>query len=234
MLSVKGASTGYGDIQALWDIDLEVLSGEITALVGANGAGKTTLLRSLIGLHPLWAGTVTFDGQRLEGAAPAARVRRGLGLVPERRRLFGGLTVEQNLVLGAYTRNPAEVQGGLASIYDLFPKLRDRRGQLSGSLSGGEQQMCAIGRGLMGRPRLLMVDELSLGLAPVVVDTMIAALLRVRQQGQTTFFLVEQDVQMALEIADRGYVLETGRVIMAGAGKDLLARPEVKTAYLGL
>jgi branched-chain amino acid transport system ATP-binding protein len=234
VLSVRGACTGYGDIQVLWDVDLEVQPGEIVALVGANGAGKTTLMRSLIGLHRLWRGTVAFDGQPLGTTSAAERVRRGLVLVPERRRLFGGLTVEQNLALGAYTRDPKEIHGELDRIYELFPKLRDRRRQLSGSLSGGEQQMCAIGRGLMARPRLLMVDELSLGLAPVVVDTLMAALQRVREQSGTPFFLVEQDVQMALEIADRGYVLETGTVVMSGAARDLLVRPEVRTAYLGL
>jgi branched-chain amino acid transport system ATP-binding protein len=234
VLTVEGASTGYGDIQVLWDVSLQIHPGEIVALVGANGAGKTTLLRSLIGLHRLWRGSVTFDGQPLGTGSAAERVRRGIVLVPERRRLFAGLTVEQNLALGAYTRARAEVPRDLERIYALFPRLGDRRRQLAGSLSGGEQQMCAIGRGLMARPRLLMVDELSLGLAPVVVDAMMEALVAVRRQTGTPCFLVEQDVQMALEIADRGYVLETGHVVMSGASADLLKRSEIRTAYLGL
>jgi branched-chain amino acid transport system ATP-binding protein len=156
-------------------------------------------------------------------------------LVPERRRLFGGLSVEKNLLLGAYTRTSAsEIATDLARMYGLFPALRERRRQMAGSLSGGEQQMCAIARGLMSRPRLLMVDELSLGLAPVVVDSLFAALVRVKQQGEATLFLVEQDVQMALEIADRGYVLETGRIVMSGPATDLLGRPEIRAAYLGI
>jgi branched-chain amino acid transport system ATP-binding protein len=235
VLTVKGASTGYGDAQALWEVELEVRTGEAVALVGANGAGKTTLLRSIAGLQRLWRGEVTFDGRALGASSPAERVRRGMILVPERRRLFGGLSVEKNLLLGAYTRTSAsEIATDLARMYGLFPALRERRRQMAGSLSGGEQQMCAIARGLMSRPRLLMVDELSLGLAPVVVDSLFAALVRVKQQGEATLFLVEQDVQMALEIADRGYVLETGRIVMSGPATDLLGRPEIRAAYLGI
>jgi branched-chain amino acid transport system ATP-binding protein len=190
--------------------------------------------RSLMGLNPVWRGAVTLEGRELAETSTQERVRRGMIMVPERRRLFGGLTVEANLLLGAYTRDSNGVHEDLELIYDLFPALRDRRRQVSGSLSGGEQQMCAIGRALMGRPRLLMVDELSLGLAPMVVDSLIAGLLKVKHLGRTTFLLVEQDVQMALEIADRGYVLEVGRIVLSGPAAELIARPEVRTAYLGL
>ena len=234
MLAVERLATGYGDIQVLWDVDLEVRSGEIVALVGANGAGKTTLLRSIMGLNPVWKGAITFERQDMTGTSTQQRVRSGIVMIPERRRLFGGLTVEANLILGAYSRQRDGVRDDLELIYQLFPLLRDRRRQVSGSLSGGEQQMCAIGRGLMGRPRLLLVDELSLGLAPVIVESLMAGLLEVRRLGRTTFLLVEQDVQMALEIADRGYVIEVGRIVLSGPAGELIAKPEVRTAYLGL
>ncbi len=234
MLEVKGLTTGYGEIQVLWDVDVAVSAGEIVALVGANGAGKTTLLRSLMGLNPVWSGSIRFEGRDLTGMSTQQRVRSGMIMVPERRRLFGGLTVEANLLLGAYIRDRDGVRDDLELIYALFPALHDRRRQVAGSLSGGEQQMCAIGRALMGRPRLLLVDEVSLGLAPLVVESLMAGLAKVRQESRTTFLLVEQDVQMALEVADRGYVLEVGRIVLSGPAAELIARPEVRTAYLGL
>ncbi len=235
MLNVKGACGGYGEIQVLWNVDLFVSSGEIVALVGANGAGKTTLLRALAGLQKFRSGTIEFEGESITGLSPAERVKRGIVLVPENRRLFFGLTVEQNLRLGAFTRpQDRELEDDLARIYDLFPVLGERRAQLAGNMSGGEQQMCAIARGLMSRPRLLMIDELSLGLAPIVVEKLFAALTEVRRLYHTTLFLVEQDVQAALEAADRGYVLEMGRVSMVGPAKELLDRPEIRAAYLGL
>ena len=235
MLNVKGACGGYGEIQVLWNVDLFVSSGEIVALVGANGAGKTTLLRALAGLQKFRSGTIEFEGESITGLSPAERVKRGIVLGPENRRLFFGLTVEQNLRLGAFTRpQDRELEDDLARIYDLFPVLGERRAQLAGNMSGGEQQMCAIARGLMSRPRLLMIDELSLGLAPIVVEKLFAALTEVRRLYHTTLFLVEQDVQAALEAADRGYVLEMGRVSMVGPAKELLDRPEIRAAYLGL
>jgi branched-chain amino acid transport system ATP-binding protein len=235
VLKVEGACCGYGAIQVLWNVDLAVTSGEIVALVGANGAGKTTLLRALAGLQGFRSGIIEFDGESITGLSPAERVKRGIVLVPENRRLFFGLTVEQNLRLGAFTRPQSrEVEDDLARIYDVFPVLKQRRSQFAGNMSGGEQQMCAIARGLMSRPRLLMIDELSLGLAPIVVENLFSALIEVRRLYGTTLFLVEQDVQIALEAADRGYVLEMGRVVMTGQAQELLDRPEIRAAYLGL
>ncbi len=235
MLNIRRACAGYGEIQVLWDVDLSVSRGEFVALVGANGAGKTTLLRALAGLQEFCSGSVEFEGQSLVGLSPAQRVKLGIVLVPENRRLFYGLTVEQNLRLGAFTRpSNAEIEEDLARVYNLLPVLEERREQLAGNMSGGEQQMCAIARGLMSRPRLLMIDELSLGLAPIIVDKLFAALHEVRRQYGTTLFLVEQDVQVALESADRGYVLEMGRVAMVGKAQELLDRPEIRAAYLGL
>ena len=235
MLSVKRACAGFGDIQVLWDVDLRVERGEFVALVGANGAGKTTLLRSLAGLHEFRSGAIEFEGQSIAGLTPAQRVKRGIVLVPENRRLFYGLTVEQNLRLGAFTRtDDAQIDEDLARMYKLLPVLAERRRDLAGNMSGGEQQMCAIARGLMSRPRLLMIDELSLGLAPIIVERLFAALHEVRRQYGTTLFLVEQDVQVALESADRGYVLEMGRVAMSGQAQELLDRAEIRAAYLGL
>ncbi len=235
MLKVKNACAGYGEIQVLWDVDVSVCRGELVALVGANGAGKTTLLRALSGLQTFQSGTIEFEGESLIGLSPAQRVKRGIVLVPENRRLFFGLTVEQNLRLGAFTRtNEAEIDEDLARVYELFPVLKERSAGLAGNMSGGEQQMCAIARGLMSRPRLLMIDELSLGLAPIVVEKLFEALAEARRVYGTTLFLVEQDVQIALEAADRGYVLEMGRVTMVGQGQELLDRPEIRAAYLGL
>ncbi len=235
MLKVKNACAGYGEIQVLWDVDVSVSRGELVALVGANGAGKTTLLRALSGLQGFRSGSIEFEGESLIGLSPAQRVKRGIVLVPENRRLFFGLSVEQNLRLGAFTRtNQAEIDEDLARVYELFPVLGERSAGLAGNMSGGEQQMCAIARGLMSRPRLLMIDELSLGLAPIVVEKLFAALAEARRVYGTTLFLVEQDVQIALEAADRGYVLEMGRVTMVGSGQELLDRPEIRAAYLGL
>jgi branched-chain amino acid transport system ATP-binding protein len=235
VLSVEGACSGYGEIQVLWDVDITVGAGEIVALVGANGAGKTTLLRALAGLHGFSRGAVRFDDVPITSLSAPERVRRGIVLVPERRRLFAGLTVEQNLRLGAFTRTARrEIEEDLEWVYGLFPLLRSRSRQMAGNLSGGEQQMCAIGRGLMSRPRLLMIDELSLGLAPIIVENLFVALVEVRRQHGTTLFLVEQDVHIALEAADRGYVLEMGKVTMTGPARELLGRPEIRAAYLGL
>ncbi len=236
LLIVNGLSTGYGDTQVLWDIALEVQPGEIVALVGANGAGKSTLLAALSRLLPAWSGHITFAGQEITHTSAEHVVKMGLVHVPQGRRLFAGLTVEENLRLGAYTRRAGSARAideDLEHVYALLPKLRERRKQPAGSLSGGEQQMCAIGRGLMARPSLLMIDELSLGLAPNIVDDILAAVDRIHQQEKLSFLLVEQDVQIALERAQRGYVLESGHLVLSGPGATLLQSEQVRAAYLG-
>lgn len=237
LLSVRGVNAGYGDTQVLWDISLELHRGEVVALVGANGAGKSTLLSVLSGLLHAWSGQVELDGRDI-ARLPAERiVSRGLAHVPQGRRLFSGLSVEDNLRLGAYTRRAGSVgaiSADLERIYGVLPKLRERRAQLAGLLSGGEQQMVAIGRGLMARPEVLLMDELSLGLAPTIVDDLLAAIDTIHRQEGLTFLLVEQDVQIALERADRGYVIENGRIVLSGPASQLLASEAVRTAYLGI
>jgi len=234
MLEVNGLDVAYGDTQVLWDISLGVEKGEIVALVGSNGAGKTTLLSAISGLLRPRAGSITFDGQTISGQAANEIVRRGLIHVPEGRRLFPALTVRENLMLGAYQRRDEEnVAKDLRSVYDYFPILSERSDQLAGKLSGGEQQMCAIGRGIMGAPRLLMIDELSLGLAPIVVLQLMEVLKEANREG-ITFLLVEQDVEAALSLASRGYVLEAGEVRLSGPSSYLLDNPEVRRAYLGV
>jgi branched-chain amino acid transport system ATP-binding protein len=234
MLRVERLEAGYGDVPVLHGVSLEVGAGEIVALVGSNGAGKSTLLKTLAGLLPATAGEVEFDGAPITGLKAYRRVQLGIALVPEGRRLFAGLTVRQNLLLGAFQRrDQAAIDADLARVYALFPRLKEREDQLAGRLSGGEQQMCAIGRGLMAAPRLLLIDELSLGLAPVAVDALLAALQAVHAQG-TPLLLVEQDVRTALGIADRAYVVESGQVTIHGPARTLLADPRIKQAYLGL
>ena len=234
MLWIGGLVAGYGDIEILHGVDLEVGAGEIVALVGSNGAGKTTLLRTVAGLITPMAGSVELEGRDVTRLRAAGRVKAGVALVPEGRRLFAALTVEQNLLLGAYTRSDqAAARRDLARIYELFPLLGARPNQPAGSLSGGEQQMCTIGRGLMSAPRILMIDELSLGLSPVAIDGLLLALRQLHDEG-LTILLVEQDVQTALGLADRGYVLETGSIILGGPSGSLLADPMLRSAYLGL
>ena len=234
MLRTTGLVSGYGDIEILHGVDLEVGAGEIVALVGSNGAGKTTLLRTVAGLITPMAGRVELEGRDVTRLRAASRVKAGVALVPEGRRLFAALTVEQNLLLGAYTRSDhAAVRRDLIRIYELFPILGARPNQPAGSLSGGEQQMCTIGRGLMSAPRILMIDELSLGLSPVVIDGLLLALRQLHDDG-LTILLVEQDVQTALGLADRGYVLETGSIVLGGPSGSLLADPMLRSAYLGL
>jgi len=235
LLQVDKLSVAYGDVQVLWDVSLEIYEGEIVALVGANGAGKTTLLSALSGLLAPLSGTIQLGGtQALAGRPAHAIVAAGVVQVPEGRRLFGALTVLENLRLGAFLRRDrAAIDADLAHILDLFPRLQSRRHTLAGKLSGGEQQMVAVGRGLMARPRLLMIDELSLGLAPLIVENLIEILGAVNRAG-TTLLVVEQDVQTALEQAHYGYVLETGQVVLQGAGAELLASPRVQQAYLGI
>ncbi len=234
LLAVEHLDAGYGEVQVLWDVTLEVRPGEVVALIGGNGAGKSTLLWAISGLLRPRAGRILLDGRPIGGAPPSAIVALGATQVPQGRRLFPGLTVEENLLQGAYHRRDADgIREDLEFVLVLFPRMKERLHQPAGSLSGGEQQMCAVGRGLMARPKILLVDELSLGLAPIVVEAIYEAVARVRERGMTVL-IVEQDVQTALEQADRGYVLEVGRIVMAGPAKDLMADPQIKQAYLGL
>ncbi len=237
LLSVRNVNVGYGDTQVLWDVSLELRQGEVVALVGANGAGKSTLLAALSGLLRVWSGNIDLAGRDITRMSAERIVRLGMAHVPQGRRLFSGLSVEENLRLGAYTRrasSKSEITADLDRIYTLLPKLRERRQQLAGLLSGGEQQMVAIGRGLMARPEVLLIDELSLGLAPTIVDDILAAIDAIHQDEGLAFLLVEQDVQIALERADRGYVLENGRVALSGPAQDLLRNEAIRTAYLGI
>jgi branched-chain amino acid transport system ATP-binding protein len=229
MLEVDRLSAGYGTVEVLWDIDLGVGEGEVVALLGANGAGKTTLLRAISGLIGSSGGEVRFEGEPLTGLRPEQVVSRGIAHVPEGRHLFQGLTVRENLMAGGYARGGAEIERAT----ELFPRLGERMSQLAGSLSGGEQQMCAIARGLMSRPKLLMIDELSLGLAPKLVDEIVERLEAAAGQG-TSLLLVEQDVDAALRIASRGYVLETGRIAASGSSEELSEDSRVREAYLGV
>lgn len=234
LLRVESLHAGYDDVPVLHGVSLEVCRSEIVALVGSNGAGKTTLLKAVAGLLPVAGGRIVFDGASIADLRPYRRVQLGICLVPEGRRLFPGMTVEQNLLMGAYQRHDARaIRADLERVYRLFPRLKEREHQLAGRLSGGEQQMCALGRGLMAAPRLLLVDELSLGLAPVAVDALLEALHEIHRQGMT-LLIVEQDVRTALGLADRAYVLETGRVAMHGPAADLLADPGIRRAYLGI
>lgn len=234
LLEVQDLCAGYGDVQVLWGVNLSVNRGEIVALVGSNGAGKTTLLRSLSGIVPAMSGTIRFGGSDITNTSPEDRVRQGLVHVPEGRRLFAGMTVEENILMGGFLRPPAEVRRDLERVWELFPELAVRRKQLAGTMSGGQQQMCAIARGLMAKPQVLMIDELSLGLAPVVVDRLVELLLNIARDTGVAILLVEQDVQLAFEVAARGYVLELGKIALEGSSRHLLENPEVKRAYIGV
>ncbi|MBI4560602.1 MAG: ABC transporter ATP-binding protein [Candidatus Rokubacteria bacterium] len=233
MLEVSDVHAGYGDIQVLLGVSLEVATGEIVALVGPNGAGKTTLLRAIAGLLPVRRGGVTWEGQPIHRAPAHRIVEQGIALVPEGRRLVARMTVEENLLIGAFVpRALAFRREGSERVFAIFPRLAERRRQLAGSLSGGEQQMVAIGRALMSRPRLLLLDEPSLGLAPRLVEGIFDILRQIHREG-VGVFLVEQNVQAALALADRGYVLEGGRISAAGSGGRLLEDPHIRHAYLG-
>jgi branched-chain amino acid transport system ATP-binding protein len=236
LLMVRGLDSGYDETQVLWDVSLDIMRGEVVALVGANGAGKSTLLSALSGLLPAWKGTIVFADQNITHYRAERIVKLGLAHVPQGRRLFGGLTIEENLKLGAYTRRAGSQQAiadDLERVYALLPRLRERHKQLAGSLSGGEQQMCAIARGLMTRPSLLLIDELSLGLAPNIVDDILGAIDNILRQENLSFLLVEQDVQIALERANRGYVIENGHLVLSGPAADLLKSEQIRRAYLG-
>jgi branched-chain amino acid transport system ATP-binding protein len=233
LLEVRGLTAGYGAGPVLFGVDLEVRAGEMLALIGANGAGKSTLLGVLSGLVPPTAGAIVFAGRNLAGARPEQVVRAGISQVPQGRRLFATMSVRQNLILGAYLRRDREVRSDIERVVGYFPALGDKLERVAGTLSGGEQQMVAIGRGLMGRPQLLMIDEPSLGLAPKVVETVVEVCRSINSDG-VSVLLVEQDVVVALEAADRGYVLENGRIALSGSARELQDDPAVRKAYLGV
>ncbi|MGD8541753.1 MAG: ABC transporter ATP-binding protein [Desulfobacteraceae bacterium] len=235
MLSLAGVKTYYGNIQALKGIDLEISQGEIITLIGANGAGKSTTLMSICGIVPPRAGSITFEGRPINGMKPNEIVRLGICQVPEGRRIFPFLTVLENLDMGAFLRrDKADLKRDLDYVLTLFPILAERRNQAGGTLSGGEQQMLAISRALMARPRLLLLDEPSLGLAPLVVRQIFDIIRKINQEQKTTIFLVEQNANLALKVAHRGYVMENGRITLADAAASLLANEAVRKAYLGI
>ena len=234
MLEVQGIDVLYGDVQALWELSFRVEAGEVVTLLGANGAGKSTTLKAVSGLmHPA-RGSITFEGQRIDQMPPYALVERGMALIPEGRQLFPNMTVLENLELGAYAPVArARLTDTLREVFSLFPRLQERRFQKAGTLSGGEQQMCAIGRGLMSRPRLLHLDQTSHGLAPLLVQEVFRAVRQIAAAG-VTVLLVEQNVPIALGVSHRGYVLETGRVTLSGRAADLLDDPRVQQKFLGV
>jgi len=232
LLRLDGLEAGYGDLTAISGVSLEVLPGEAVTLIGSNGAGKTTTLRAISGLLPLRAGRIEFEGARLDGLGSSQIVARGIAHVPEGRQLFPTMTVRDNLELGGRAVDRRRRDEALEIVFTLFPRLRERERQPAGTLSGGEQQMCAIGRGLMARPRLLLLDEPSLGLAPLTVKLIFETLERINRGG-TTIVLVEQNVPRALQLSHRGYVLENGRIVLEGTRDSLLASPHVQQAYLG-
>jgi branched-chain amino acid transport system ATP-binding protein len=234
VLTIEGLEAAYGNVTALWGVSFDVQAGEIVALVGGNGAGKTTTLKALSGLVRARAGSIRLDGEELTSKSTMEIVERGVVQVPEGRKLFPEMTVRDNLLLGGFARKARPFQAErLERVFQVFPRLRDRDRQVAGTLSGGEQQMVAIGRGLMAGPRLLMLDEPSLGLAPILVDEMFRVVEEIHRQG-VTVLLVEQNTEHALAIAHRGFVLESGRVVLSGTGQELLANPQVREAYLGL
>ena len=233
LLYIKDLKVSYGGIEAIKGISLTVEKGEIVTLIGANGAGKSTTLRAISGLVPIKDGTITYDGQVISGQSPQKIVSEGIGMVPEGRRVFPNLTVIENLKIGAYLRtDKEEIEAGIEDIYQRFPRLKEREWQLAGTLSGGEQQMLAVGRAMMARPKLLMMDEPSLGLAPLVVKEIFAIIRDLKSEG-ITILLIEQNANAALRCADQAYVLETGRITMSGTGEALLADQRVRDAYLG-
>ncbi len=232
LLSVNDINVYYGAIHAIKGVSFEVNEGEIVTLIGANGAGKSTTLKTISGLLRSRTGDITFQDQSITGIPAHKLITRGLAQVPEGRAIFLQMTVEENLEMGAYTRPNSEIEAGLKNVYEHFPRLEERKKQIAGTLSGGEQQMLAMGRALMSAPKLLMMDEPSMGLAPILVDEIFEIIKTLHKAG-TTILLVEQNAQMALSVADRGYVLETGRIVTSGTGEELLKDESVKKAYLG-
>lgn len=232
ILKVEGINVYYGAIHAIKDISFHVNEGEIVTLIGANGAGKTTTLQTISGLLRSKTGSILFRNQEISSIPPHKLVGQGLAQVPEGRRVFLQMSVQENLEMGAYTQSPAGVPQDLEMVYELFPRLKERRTQVAGTLSGGEQQMLAVGRALMSRPKIIMMDEPSLGLAPIVVKGIFDIIREINRQG-VTVLLIEQNANMALRIADIGYVLETGKLTLSGTGRELLTNEQVKKAYLG-
>jgi branched-chain amino acid transport system ATP-binding protein len=233
MLAIDNVVSRYGRIEVVHGVSLTVAAGEIVTLVGSNGAGKTTLLRAISGVQPIAKGTITFEGRPIHRLAPHVRVRLGIAQVPEGRQVFGPLSVDDNLRLGAWARRGVDVRGDLDKVYATFPALAEKRTVAAGALSGGQQQMLAIGRALMAAPKLLLLDEPSMGLAPLLVEQILAAIAELRHTG-VTVLLVEQNVTAALVIADRAYVIETGRIVLAGESATIAQDPRVREAYLGL
>ncbi len=232
MLNVQNINVYYGNIQAIRDISFRVEDGEIVTLIGANGAGKSTILKSVSGLLRSKTGDITFDGKSIKSTAPHKIVAQGLAHVPEGRRVFLQMSVEENLEMGAFTAPRNTIEDSIANVYERFPRLKERRRQVAGTLSGGEQQMLAMGRGLMSRPKLMMLDEPSMGLAPILVEQIFEIIQELNRAG-TTILLVEQNAQMALSIANRGYVLETGQIVLHAPASELLSNDAVQKAYLG-
>ena len=233
LLELKGLQVAYGGIHAVKGIDLVVRQGELVCLIGANGAGKTTTLKGITGLQPVKSGSIHYDGQDITGKPAFVLVRRGLSMVPEGRGVFGALTIEENLAMGAYTRNDrAAIRADVERVYGLFPRLKERRTQTAGTLSGGEQQMLAMGRAMMSRPKLLLLDEPSMGLAPLMVQKVFETVLAIASEG-VTILLIEQNAFMALEIAQTAYVLQSGEVVLSGPGCELMTSEAVREAYLG-
>ncbi len=233
MLEIRGLNAGYGEVQVLWDVSLRVNRGEIVSLIGANGAGKTTTLKSVMGIVRPFSGEIEFNGERITGLPTHRIVKMGLSLVPEGRHLFPKMTVMENLRMGAYAVDSSKYQNLLERVFQIFPVLKERKNQLASTLSGGEQQMLAIARGLMSDPQILMLDEPSLGLAPKIVKRVMKVVSEIREEG-VTILLVEQNAKISLEVSDRGYVLETGRVVLEGDSEELLRNEHVRRAYLGL
>jgi branched-chain amino acid transport system ATP-binding protein len=232
-LDVQGLESGYGEVQILWGISLQLQHGQLTSLVGTNGSGKTTLLRAMTGLLPAWKGSVVFDGRDITRLSPHQKTQLGIVMVPEGRQLFTDMTVLENLEMGATPAHARSVyQRNLEWVFDLFPRLKERMRQVTGTLSGGEQQMVAIARGLMSQPKILMFDELSLGLSPILVLNLFEVILKLKEQGHT-MLLVEQNVQMALAVSDYAYVMSNGRIEIEGQAKEVREMPSVKKAYLG-
>ncbi len=234
ILELHDVTSGYGEVQILWGVSISLQKGSMTSLVGANGAGKTTLLRTIMGLNKAWSGQILFEGKDIHRLAPHSRAAQGLVLVPEGRQLFTHMTVEENLLMGASPKRARpDINRNLELVYEMFPRLKDRRNQKAGTMSGGEQQMLAVGRGIMASPKVLMIDELSLGLAPFLVLQLFESLKKLRETG-ITVLLVEQNVQMALAVTDYAYVLAEGKIEIEGPSKVVASNPEVKKAYLGL
>ncbi|MEO8738898.1 MAG: ABC transporter ATP-binding protein [Casimicrobiaceae bacterium] len=233
LLELKKLEVAYGGIHAVKGIDLVVAQGELVALIGANGAGKTTTLKGITGLQPVKAGTIHYNGNEITGKPAFQLVRAGLAMVPEGRGVFGALTIEENLAMGAYTRNDrVAIAQDIERVYGLFPRLKERRRQTAGTLSGGEQQMLAMGRAMLSRPKLLLLDEPSMGLAPLMVQKVFETVLAIAREG-VTILLIEQNAKLALEVSNRAYVMESGEITLSGNAKQLLSDPKVRAAYLG-